>query len=62
MAGTIRIVAKKALLPRISTGLFKEKYKHSKIILLTIEHMAMCYTQTEGRTLKVIFTPYKHSM
>jgi hypothetical protein len=24
--------------------------------------MATCYIETEGRTLKIIFTPYKHSM
>jgi hypothetical protein len=45
------------------TGLFKKKYALSKIYFTsTIEHMVMGYVYTEGRTLKVIFTPYKHSM
>jgi hypothetical protein len=33
-------------------GLFKKKYKLSEIYFTgTIEHTAMCYIQTEGRTL-----------
>jgi hypothetical protein len=47
----------------VHTELFKKKYTLSKICFTsTIEHMAMCYILTEGRTLKVIFTHYKHSM
>jgi hypothetical protein len=53
------------------TELFKKKYTLSKIYFnSTIEHMATCYMYIyvyiyiyiEGRTLKVIFKPYKHSM
>jgi hypothetical protein len=40
----------------------KEVYTFKMYFTSTIEHMAMCYIQTEGRTLKVIFTPYKQSM
>jgi hypothetical protein len=48
---------------KINTGLFKKKNTLSKIFFTsTIEHMATCYVQSEGRTLKVIFTLYKHSM
>jgi hypothetical protein len=45
------------------TELYKKKYTLSKIYFTsTIEHMVTCYIQTEWRTLKVIFTPYKHPM
>jgi hypothetical protein len=39
-------------------GLLKKKYTLSKIYFTsTIKRMAICYIETEGRTLKVIFTP-----
>jgi hypothetical protein len=45
------------------TGLFKKKYKLSKMYFTsTIEHIVTCYILTEGINLKVIFTPYKHSI
>jgi hypothetical protein len=52
------------MLKRIeNTGLFKKKYTLSKMDFTSaIEHMATCYRETEGRALKVIFTPYKHSI
>jgi hypothetical protein len=41
----------------------KKKYTLSRnYFTSTIEHVATCYKKTDGRTLKVIFTPYKHSM
>jgi hypothetical protein len=44
-------------------GYSKRSIQLQKIYFTSyIEHMATCYRKTEGRTLKVIFTPYKHSM
>jgi hypothetical protein len=42
-------------------GYSKRGIRFQKFIL-QVQHMATCYILTEGRTLKVIFTPYKHSM
>jgi hypothetical protein len=42
----------------VCTVLFIKKYTLSKIYFTnTIGHIATCYILTEGRTLKVIFTP-----
>jgi hypothetical protein len=47
----------------LTTGLFKNKYTLSKMYFTsTIKYMATCYIWTEGKTIKVIFAPYKHSM
>jgi hypothetical protein len=46
-----------------NTELFKKKYTLSKIYFTrTTEIYGDVQIQTDGRTLKVIFTPYKHTM